>query len=281
MPPGGRCEGRIGAEGLLDIAIHEVGPERPSAPWTSFRWCWTPAHCSFGNRRRRQRRQPRAAGGEIALYFLPMRECARLPVPRRAVRAAAVSIVPEPFRIPAFRAFWLARLTSTIAQMAMIIVIGWQVYDLARETMDLKAAALRLGIIGLVQFAPLFILTLVAGWTADRVDRRWVARGAIALELGCALALAWFAWRGTPASPRSTRSQPCSEWPAPSPARHWERWPPTSFRARSSPTPSLCHRSPGRAAPSPAPRSAATSTRGTPSRPMRQARPCSLSPSPA
>ena len=106
-------------------------------------------------------------------------------------------MIPEPFRIPAFRAFWLARLTSTIAQMAMIIVIGWQVYDLARETMDLKAAALRLGLIGLVQFAPLFILTLVTGWTADRVDRRLIARAAVALELACAMALAWFAWRGT------------------------------------------------------------------------------------
>jgi len=81
--------------------------------------------------------------------------------------------------------------------MAMIIVIGWQVYDLARETMGLKEAALRLGLIGLVQFAPLFMLTLVAGWTADRVDRRWIAIGALALELACALALAWFAWRGT------------------------------------------------------------------------------------
>ena len=81
--------------------------------------------------------------------------------------------------------------------MAMIIVIGWQVYDLARETMDLKAAALRLGLIGLVQFAPLFILTLVTGWTADRVDRRLIARAAVALELACAIALAWFAWRGT------------------------------------------------------------------------------------
>ena len=108
-----------------------------------------------------------------------------------------MSIIPEPFRIPAFRAFWLARLTSTIAQMAMIIVIGWQVYDLARETMGLKEAALRLGLIGLVQFAPLFILTLVTGWTADRVDRRWIARAAVALELACALALAWYAWRGT------------------------------------------------------------------------------------
>ena len=79
-----------------------------------------------------------------------------------------MSFLPEPLRIPAFRDFWLARLTSTIAQMAMVIVIGWQVYDIARHTMGLKEAALRLGIIGLVQFVPLFLLTLVTGWTADR-----------------------------------------------------------------------------------------------------------------
>jgi MFS family permease len=108
-----------------------------------------------------------------------------------------VSLLPEPLRLPAFRYFWLARLTSTIGQMAMVIVIGWQVYDIARETMGLKEAALRLGIIGVVQFVPLFLLTLVTGWTADRVDRRWIARAAVALELGCAAALAAFAWRGT------------------------------------------------------------------------------------
>jgi MFS family permease len=108
-----------------------------------------------------------------------------------------VSLLPEPLRIAAFRHFWLARLTSTIGQMAMVIVIGWQVYDIARASMGLKEAALRLGIIGVVQFVPLFVLTLVTGWTADRVDRRWIARAAIALELGCAAALASFAWRGT------------------------------------------------------------------------------------
>jgi MFS family permease len=106
-----------------------------------------------------------------------------------------VSLIPEPLRIPAFRYFWLARLTTTMGQMAMVIVIGWQVYDIARETMGLKEAALRLGIIGVVQFIPLFLLTLVTGWMADRVDRRWIARASVTLELGCALALAWFAWR--------------------------------------------------------------------------------------
>lgn len=76
----------------------------------------------------------------------------------------------------------------------MVIVIGWQVYDIARHTMGLKEAALRLGIIGLVQFIPLFLLTLVTGWTADRLDRRWIARAAVALEFGCAVTLGWLAW---------------------------------------------------------------------------------------
>ena len=75
-----------------------------------------------------------------------------------------MSLLPEPLRIPAFRYFWLARLTTTIGQMAMVIVIGWQVYDIARETMGLKEAALRLGIIGVVQCVPLFLLTLNRGF---------------------------------------------------------------------------------------------------------------------
>ena len=108
-----------------------------------------------------------------------------------------MSLLPPPFRYASFRHYWLARLTATIGQMAMVIVIGWQVYDIARSTMGIKEAALRLGIVGLVQFGPLFLLTLVTGWAADRVDRRWIARGAIALELGCAAALALFAARGT------------------------------------------------------------------------------------
>lgn len=104
-------------------------------------------------------------------------------------------MVPAPLKIPAFRAYWLARLSATIAQMAMVIVIGWQVYDIARETMDMKDAALRLGLIGVVQFVPLFALSLVAGWVADHVDRRVVARCAVGLELLCAGTLAIVTWQ--------------------------------------------------------------------------------------
>ena len=103
---------------------------------------------------------------------------------------------PHPLAIRDFRFYWTARLASTIAQMSMVIVIGWQVYDIARRTMDLHHAALQLGLIGVVQFVPLFVLTLVTGWTADRVDRRWIARATIALELLCAATLAALAWTG-------------------------------------------------------------------------------------
>jgi MFS family permease len=107
-----------------------------------------------------------------------------------------VSLLPQPLQIPEFRAFWLARLASTMAQMAMVIVIGWQVYDIARETMSIREAAFQLGLIGLVQFVPLFVLTPISGWTADRLDRRYVARAVVALEFVCALILFGATWAG-------------------------------------------------------------------------------------
>ncbi|MEO6248363.1 MAG: MFS transporter [Sphingomicrobium sp.] len=102
--------------------------------------------------------------------------------------------IPAPLRIPGFRAYWFARWTSTIGQLAMVIVIGWQVYDIARETMSVPEASFRLGIIGLVQFIPLFVLVPVSGYAADHFDRRRVGRATIGLELGCAAALGWLAW---------------------------------------------------------------------------------------
>ncbi|MGE5722649.1 MAG: MFS transporter [Sphingomonadales bacterium] len=105
--------------------------------------------------------------------------------------------VPSPFTVRDFRYFWTARLASTVAQIAMVVVIGWQVYDTARLTMSLKAASFQLGIVGLVQFVPLFALTLITGWMADRIDRRLIALATIALEIFCALALAWLSYTHT------------------------------------------------------------------------------------
>ena len=95
--------------------------------------------------------------------------------------AATASPASHPFTIPNFRAYWLSRFTGTIAVSAMAIVIGWQVYSIARETMDIKEAAFLLGMIGFAQFVPLFLLTPITGLVADSVDRRWVVRMTTAL----------------------------------------------------------------------------------------------------
>ncbi|MES2496830.1 MAG: MFS transporter [Pseudomonadota bacterium] len=100
----------------------------------------------------------------------------------------------HPLSIPAYRCYWLARFTSTIAINGMVVIIGWQVYDVARRTMPPREAALQLGLIGLVQFLPLMLLTLVTGLVADRVDRRWISRATGALEMLCAAALATMTW---------------------------------------------------------------------------------------
>ena len=99
----------------------------------------------------------------------------------------------SPFAFANFRAFFAARLAANIASGMLVIVIGWQVYDLARATMGQRDAAFMLGMIGLAQFLPLFALTLVVGYVADRVDRRMIARTANGLTAVCAAVLAGLA----------------------------------------------------------------------------------------
>ena len=103
---------------------------------------------------------------------------------------------PHPLRIAQFRSYWAARFAMTIAQNAMIIVIGWQTYTIARATMSPAGAAAQLGLIGLLQFVPLFVTTPVTGLVADRFDRRWIARITVALQLCCGLLLALATYQG-------------------------------------------------------------------------------------
>ena len=102
--------------------------------------------------------------------------------------------IPEPLRIPDFRLYWIARFSAVLATMGMVVIIGYQVYDTARADygMSIRDAALMLGLLGLVQFVPLALLTPVAGWVADRYERRTVACLANAIDMSVALALGWF-----------------------------------------------------------------------------------------
>ena len=78
--------------------------------------------------------------------------------------------------------------------MGMVVILGYQVYDVARADygMSIRAAAFQIGLVGLFQFVPLALLTPVAGWVADRFERRTVARIANAVDMSVALALGWF-----------------------------------------------------------------------------------------
>jgi MFS family permease len=107
-----------------------------------------------------------------------------------------VSDAPHPLTIPNFRAYFVSRLFATIAISAQAIIIGWQVYGLARETMDIKASAFLLGMIGLAQFVPLFLLTPVVGLVADTFDRRWIVRATTALLIINAAMLGALTWSG-------------------------------------------------------------------------------------
>jgi MFS family permease len=98
-------------------------------------------------------------------------------------------------RIANYRAYWIARLTMTLAQYAMLLIIAWQTYNMARDSgMSIAGASGQLALIGLLQFLPLFVLTPFVGLAADRFDRRNIARLTVLLQLICATTLGWLTW---------------------------------------------------------------------------------------
>ncbi len=106
-----------------------------------------------------------------------------------------MSIPSHPFKVANFRAYWLARLSLTLAQYAMLLIIGWQTYNLARDAgMSVAESSGQLALIGLLQFVPLFILTPFTGLAADRFDRRNLGRMTVGLQTLCAATLAYFTW---------------------------------------------------------------------------------------
>lgn len=66
-----------------------------------------------------------------------------------------------------FLRLWIARIFSTSAFQMLSVAIGWQMYALT-------GSAYQLGLVGLAQFLPMLLLTLPAGQTADRYDRRTI-----------------------------------------------------------------------------------------------------------
>jgi MFS family permease len=82
-----------------------------------------------------------------------------------------------------------ARFLATLAVQMQTVAVGWQVYEVTRDPLDL-------GLIGLSQFLPFVLLILPAGQVADSSDRRRILTACFTLEAGCALLLLGLSWRG-------------------------------------------------------------------------------------
>jgi len=66
---------------------------------------------------------------------------------------------------PSFAKYWASRMLSSTSFQMLSVAIGWQMYDITHD-------AFSLGLVGLAQFIPMVLLTLVVGQVADRFDRK-------------------------------------------------------------------------------------------------------------
>ena len=83
--------------------------------------------------------------------------------------------LPPALRLREFALVWTAVLAMRFADAMIAVAIGWQVYAIHQNPLDL-------GLVGLAEFLPLPLLALPAGHLSDRLPRRAVGAGAIALN---------------------------------------------------------------------------------------------------
>jgi MFS family permease len=81
-----------------------------------------------------------------------------------------------------FMRLWAARLFATAGSQMLMVAIGWQMYDLTASAWDL-------GLVGLYQFLPALLMTLVAGHVADRLHRGRIVATCILAQAVVALLL--------------------------------------------------------------------------------------------
>ncbi len=86
------------------------------------------------------------------------------------------------FRHRDFAFFWVALVTTGFAMAMASVAIGWQVYSVRENPLDL-------GLIGLAEFLPLLLLALPAGHVADRFPRRRIYALMVVLDVVVFVAL--------------------------------------------------------------------------------------------
>jgi MFS family permease len=80
------------------------------------------------------------------------------------------------FRHRDFAVFWVALVTEAFALSMALVAIGWQVYSVRENPLDL-------GLVGLAEFLPLVLLALPAGQLADRIPRRTLLVCMVSLDI--------------------------------------------------------------------------------------------------
>jgi MFS family permease len=103
--------------------------------------------------------------------------------------APDAAVAPSLLRHRSFMLFWSARTSTSGAYQMQVVAVGWQLYDLTNDPLDL-------GLIGLVQFIPVVAFSIAIGQFADRFDRRTIAGTCQIIKAICAAVLALGTWQG-------------------------------------------------------------------------------------
>ncbi|MGH7688319.1 MAG: MFS transporter [Terriglobia bacterium] len=90
-----------------------------------------------------------------------------------------------PLRMPNFRWFIASVFTMTMATQIQGIVVGWQIYEITHDPLSL-------GLIGLAEALPFLSISLPAGHTADRLNRRTITLFSLATMLACSASFVVF-----------------------------------------------------------------------------------------
>jgi MFS family permease len=81
--------------------------------------------------------------------------------------SVAVASSASVFGHRAFASYWIGRIVSILSFQMLMVAIGWQLYSITGSALDL-------GFLGLAQFVPMLVLTLLVGHVADRYDYRHI-----------------------------------------------------------------------------------------------------------
>ena len=94
------------------------------------------------------------------------------------------------FRYRDFRLIICGKFFGSLALFMVMVAIGYQVYDITGDPVDLAY-------VGLAVFAPSLGFAPVTGYVVDRYDRRWVLSACYLVMLVSAVLFTWFALSGT------------------------------------------------------------------------------------